>query len=337
MMRNYTIDCLRGWAIFLVVWGHSIQCLGEGLYESMIQPVVKFIYMFHMPLFFFISGYFPRSMEYDSWEVFIKRKALRLLVPALIWAAAGFFLRMLLMTPSWSGIMIIKKFQFSLYSSYWFINVLLMCLVYGKFLNSLAAKQGLSKYFTLLCGAIVLFFIPEVNLFARNIKLMKFFFPFFALGWACSELHVFEYFDSKKKLATIAAVCCVLIMGGIYIHKGSEWFAYQMQFNINKGDSIIALEMFYFLGVIGIVFSYCLIKLITNNIKLPFLSRIGKQTLGIYLIQGIIFNVIFRETIINIGNSLLYFLTAVMITASCSMAVGLMEKNKFLSKYLLGK
>lgn len=301
----------------------------------MTQPLVKFIYMFHMPLFFFISGYFPRSMEQDSWNVFIKKKVYRLLMPAIIWAATGFFLLILITTPSWPLIKFIKEFQYSLYSSYWFINVLLLCLVYGKFLNSFATKQGLSKFFILLCGVITLFFIPEVGFFARNIKLMKCFFPFFVMGWVCKEERLFNYFD--KKLAATAAICFVLIMGGIYIHKGREWFAYQMQFNFGTGDAIIAFEMFLFFGVIGILFSFCLIKLITNNIKLPFLSRIGKQTLGIYLSQGIIFNVIFKETTIDIGNSLLYCLTAVMITASCSMAVGLLEKNRYLSKYLLGK
>lgn len=45
MERDKRIDVLRAWGIFLVIAGH----LGS--------PFSGFIYTFHMPLFFFITGY----------------------------------------------------------------------------------------------------------------------------------------------------------------------------------------------------------------------------------------------------------------------------------------
>lgn len=46
------IDILRGFAIFLVTLGHIIE--KSGYKES---PLFTFIYSFHMPLFFCISGF----------------------------------------------------------------------------------------------------------------------------------------------------------------------------------------------------------------------------------------------------------------------------------------
>lgn len=46
------IDILRGFAIFLVTLGHVLE--KSGYHES---SLFAFIYSFHMPLFFCISGY----------------------------------------------------------------------------------------------------------------------------------------------------------------------------------------------------------------------------------------------------------------------------------------
>ena len=50
-------DLLKGIAIFLVVWGHTIQYGGSGSIFFDNKAFI-FIYSFHMPLFLLISGYF---------------------------------------------------------------------------------------------------------------------------------------------------------------------------------------------------------------------------------------------------------------------------------------
>lgn len=67
--RNY-IDCVRGIAVFLMVWGHTIQCgngqafIGEKSYYS--DLIFRSIYSFHMPLFAILGGgsfvLFPGSL-----------------------------------------------------------------------------------------------------------------------------------------------------------------------------------------------------------------------------------------------------------------------------------
>lgn len=71
------VDIMRGIAITLVVAGHVIQF--NGIPTN--NPTFEFIYSFHMPLFFAISGYIIQKVtKLESWQQygkFLKKKSLR--------------------------------------------------------------------------------------------------------------------------------------------------------------------------------------------------------------------------------------------------------------------
>jgi len=56
-MRDHKMDNIRAFLIFLVVFGHFMEPLGNSGKLSYINEV---IYSFHMPAFLFVSGYFAR-------------------------------------------------------------------------------------------------------------------------------------------------------------------------------------------------------------------------------------------------------------------------------------
>jgi fucose 4-O-acetylase-like acetyltransferase len=64
------IDVLKGFVIVSVVLAHI-----NFDYES----VKLFIYLFHMPLFFFIGGYLFKPT--NDYKEFLKKKAIHLLIP----------------------------------------------------------------------------------------------------------------------------------------------------------------------------------------------------------------------------------------------------------------
>ena len=72
--RDIQIDVLRGIGIFFVVVGHI--CPGV---------IHKFIYLFHMPFFFFISGYLHKQ-EIDQ-KYLLKSKIISLLIPYFFYLA----------------------------------------------------------------------------------------------------------------------------------------------------------------------------------------------------------------------------------------------------------
>ncbi len=76
--RDLTVDIAKGIGIILVVFGHTVARWGgehEGLH--------RFIYSFHMPLFFYLSGiYIASGKDFNS---FIKSKFTRLCIPFFFW------------------------------------------------------------------------------------------------------------------------------------------------------------------------------------------------------------------------------------------------------------
>lgn len=69
-------DITKGIAITFVVAGHSYFP----------KNVTDFIYLFHMPIFFLLAGYFFNFSKYsNNFTLLIKSSAKRLLLPAFLW------------------------------------------------------------------------------------------------------------------------------------------------------------------------------------------------------------------------------------------------------------
>ena len=99
---------MKSLGIYLIVLGHFYS-VGE-----------KFIYIFHVPLFFLISGILSKREEDDS--IFWKKIWYNLAVPMLIMATLNFILYCILQI--WCG-----SFHFS--DLYWFIRNILFGMVSG--------------------------------------------------------------------------------------------------------------------------------------------------------------------------------------------------------------
>lgn len=69
--RNETIDGLKGLGILLMVLGHC----------SIPYPLYRLIYLFHMPLFFFVSGYLFKKRE---WQEFFTKRYHSLIIPLIV-------------------------------------------------------------------------------------------------------------------------------------------------------------------------------------------------------------------------------------------------------------
>ena len=70
--RNHVIDIAKGLGIFLVVFGHVIH----------IAWVREYIWNFHMPLFFFISGFLFK--EGEAFSSHLKKRVKSILIPYVI-------------------------------------------------------------------------------------------------------------------------------------------------------------------------------------------------------------------------------------------------------------
>lgn len=131
-MRNNTVSIAKAIGIILMVVGHS-GC-PTGLYH--------FIYFFHMPLFFIISGYFFNPQSTESKKIFMTRKIQTLWFPFVKWSFIFLLLHNLLYLVhfetdlyTWKDIWqraILIPFMFgedTLIGGYWFLNNLFYCSV----------------------------------------------------------------------------------------------------------------------------------------------------------------------------------------------------------------
>lgn len=72
--RIVWLDYGKAIAIYLVVLAHT----------ALYKPAEGFIYTFHMPFFFFMSGYLFSYSKYPSYMEFVKRRFRQLLVPYVV-------------------------------------------------------------------------------------------------------------------------------------------------------------------------------------------------------------------------------------------------------------
>jgi len=87
-MRLFWLDNLKAAGVFFVALGHILP-------ESYLK---QYIYSFHVPLFFFISGYLFDRSKY-TFMPFVKRKCTTLLVPYLFFAALSFVFWLVVVRP----------------------------------------------------------------------------------------------------------------------------------------------------------------------------------------------------------------------------------------------
>lgn len=83
--RREDLDRVKGLAILLVVFGH-IVARQDPAHVHWYEPVRRAIYAFHMPLFFYLSGYVTwltgqAKVPPAAWPDLVRRRAKRLLIP----------------------------------------------------------------------------------------------------------------------------------------------------------------------------------------------------------------------------------------------------------------
>ena len=85
MERIEYLDRAKALGMFLVYYGHFAERLAQNHYVSALMQM-KFIYSFHMPLFFFIAGMFWKPVS-DVRSVFVRKIQTRI-IPVMFWGIA---------------------------------------------------------------------------------------------------------------------------------------------------------------------------------------------------------------------------------------------------------
>jgi len=319
------IDALKGFAIFLVIWGHIIIQLG-----SYPNTTYSIIYSFHMPLFFIISGFFFKSSLKLTPKDFLSKKSFQLLYPWFLWCI------ILGIDQASSHYLDNRTFLFKIITVFnrwfWFLRELWLSYVI-TYICYRFLKKG---YLVAIIGILFVILIPFL-------KIQSFYFPLFLFGILLKDNYslIIKYLDRFLYLSFFIFVVCLFFWNDQYLSAFPNLFSnktYCYDFP-NLYHSLFR----WLIGISGTIFFFTLFqKTYRPNSFNFFLKKRGLYTLGIYLLQTIIVeNILSRYISFKTINEWFFALViapviSLIVLEICTVSVVWANKNKFLSKLLFG-
>lgn len=256
--RILWVDNLKGFLILLVVLGHTIQYSMQAFDSS---HVFNYIYSFHMPLFFLISGFVSYKSSLSSTILGgAKKRGVQLLLPYVFWGILFCIL---------TGMTIERGLFVS--PVFWFLILLFFISVLMSVCQWVSSRIGW-KSEVVCCIMVILLFVIQ-GLFKPNflsLHILHIHFFFYTIGWYLRK------YEAKMLMnwMLIPSAVGFAVLGWFY-QRGA----------MPSSLSIIPPSI-YFLAS-GIVGSWCFLLLFRRyiNMSLPLLGCIGRLTLGIYVIH----------------------------------------------------
>lgn len=276
--RLYGYDNVKFILIFLVVLGHLLE-ISSAFPEK--DLLYKLIYSCHMPVFIFLSGFFAK---FNSSKIVFHQ-----IYPYILFQILYIAFHYVVLYPTADGSV---PWQFT--TPYWLLWYLLAMIFYymlTPFLNQ--QKLWQCSIVVLLCCAISILAGYE-NDFGFFLTLSRFFvfLPYFVLGYYIGrqkeKLH--KFWSNISAANVLTGVLCTLAAAGVvlYLMQEETIKTNMMYGSYSYAAAWYTAEIRLQLLAIGMVwaafFLFALVPLL--NHKLPLISKIGKNTLPIFLLHG---------------------------------------------------
>ena len=328
--RDRVLDMLKCVAMFMVISGHCFQHTGYG--NSYLNiPIFRLITMIQMPLFIFISGYVAyRSLTSSSLQTLVKRKYFGLLQPMILFALAQFVINYIVYAKDgFNPGSVPHDIAVSIGYSYWFVWVLL----YAIF-TTWGVLRTLGVYG--LVGSLIVVMLLPRELPLPHLTSFQAMYPFFVGGVLAYRYDLLAWLRKHSWGALVASIA--VLVACYMTYRGSHVFYF---FKYMPARVYFAAYGHLLLGgFASIVAMYTTTWLLEARCSkwrtTSLMARIGKYTLGIYLLQGLFVEVAKRYDI-KIACSAVQWLLAIGVFTICAGAVYGISRTKHLSKWLLGK
>ena len=290
--RNRYIDVVRGIAVILMVFGHCIQ-YGNGAEFSkpenfFYNKLFQIIYSFHMPLFMLLSGYLFAftARKIQKTGEFIKNRFSRILLPIMGWQAIM------------KGIALIREGEInrgflvdyicSWVREFWF----LWAILYSSVVVFLVRKYLKDCIWVYLLGFVLTFWIPDI---IYNLEYYKFMYPYFIIGYLFAE-HL-EAWKTKWTSVTVKYffLLSVLLWGILFAFWNYDAFIYTSRYTLlGKANPQYQFGIDIYRMVTGLAGGSMVTSgmwllyhsKLRSNPMFEVISRLGRESLGIYIISG---------------------------------------------------
>lgn len=302
MKRDLYWDSLKFILIILVIYGHvTINYTENSILNT---SILNLIYLFHIPLFVFVSGRFSHIKDKERYkrgiikllETYIVFQIIRTL---LSFARGNEITVSCITTPNWILWYIVALI-------YWRLLVLIIpdnCL---KHRNKVII---ISIFVSISAG-----FIPMAQIFAIQRSLA--FLPFFVLGYYSLEVDIKRYVTKIPYFMAIGIL--IVTFSFLYFGLGYKSLDFVTHGTFPYWNHNMLYTFLAFIGrcvfiPVAVLFGLIIMRLAPTN---AIVAKWGGQTLFLYIYHSFAIGII--ETLINSGylpqNEFLFFVYAIIIT-----------------------
>lgn len=278
--RLQWIDMAKGWGILLLIYGH----IADDIFA-------KWLYTFHIPLFFFLSGYVFNPNK--DWKTFIYSKSKSLLLPYI---SLGIPLILINLHYGFDFEFLITKFivqerMFPL----WFITSLFIMLLIAYCLFNRFRNKTHQLIISVLLGitGVTLWRMGIVSL-PWNIDITMVAFPFFYIGYRLKNSYKLQAIFRHDMFVFWLSFFIVSNLAGFALMQLSNHTTIDL-FNSKFGIEYIA----YPCALAGIF----AISLFSNSFTVDFISYIGRNSLLYFAWQQdiaiVISSIIIKHTLLD--------------------------------------
>ncbi len=306
--RDHQFDNIKAILIFLVVLGHILSRFGDSVSVTILY---KIIFSFHIPAFFFVSGYFAK---FDPKKV-LGRLFLLYLVFQLIQIFERFFLR-------WIATGTIPKLSIDIFTPQWTLWYLVALMIFQLLLPVFDTENRKHQLAFLLLslglGFAIGFTAGVDNLLA--ISRVFVFLPFYMLGYYEKKngfLRTFAIGQHRTAAGVAAAVTGVVLVVCFCL------FHTHIRVRYLYGTDVFTdpKSMIWRFLAWGIAFLWiCILLTWVPRRSLGYLGTIGKHSMSIYLLHSLVIRVLLQTPLAGwIGSNLLTIgITAAILTFALS-------------------
>lgn len=262
--RNYLLDNVKGLLIFLVVFGHSLELYKEN--DLIIKTIFTFIYLFHMPAFVFISGYFSKNLDKCRNGAF-----------------KSFLLPFLVFNTFWNVLTtLFTSRPFSFITPGWALWYLISMFIWRLFLKDLVKIRFIVPI-SILIGLGAGMFSEFSALLSLSRSLV--FLPFFLVGYFISEERLVKLKKPSRFFAFLMFLFTLFLA-----FKLADTNIFPIEFLYGSGSFAsstvpiwLGLTCRFLLYLIGFYFIFVLVNTMTS--APTFFSKIGGNTFPVYILH----------------------------------------------------
>jgi fucose 4-O-acetylase-like acetyltransferase len=292
--RSMYFDNLKFILIFLVVFGHMISPYKEQ--DKILFTLYSVIYLFHMPAFILISGYFAKGYKKKG---YLRKTIQKILIP--------YFIFQIIYSVVYFLVGKEKTLEFDLFQPHWSLWFLLSLFFWNLLLYVFARLRWTGLIIAVLLGIGIGYF-EQAGSF-MSISRTFVFFPYFFLGFLLNGNHLKRIIGARYSVPIgIAIIMMTFIFFGVgFPENAVPWLlgdtSYANMGGMQLSDGLLRGLQY---GLTLIVIFGFLPLIPANQYRI---TKIGERTLYVYLFHGFIIKSIQAILPNAISENVLFLLT----------------------------